>query len=51
MTLLFVILILLGFIFKLLATWPVTPYAERLAWGFWLGAAVIWAFRLVGHAA
>lgn len=41
MTLLFAILILLGFIFWFLATWPVN-YAERIARGCFLAAAVIW---------
>jgi hypothetical protein len=49
MHLLFVLLVLLGFIFKLLATFPVN-YAERIAWGCWLAAAVIWAVPALGGA-
>lgn len=41
--LIFVILVVVGFVFKLLATWPVSPYCERIAWGCWLGAALVWA--------
>jgi hypothetical protein len=46
MNLIFIVLILLGFAFKFLATWPIT-YAERIAWGCWLIAAVIWAIGRV----
>lgn len=42
MELIFAILVVLGFGFHFLATWPVN-YAERIAWGSWLVAAVIWA--------
>lgn len=42
LALLFVLCVLLGFVFKFLATWPVN-YAERIAWGLWLAAAFIWA--------
>lgn len=42
LNLLFVLAVLLGFIFKFLATRPVN-YAERIAWGCWLVAAVLWA--------
>lgn len=45
---LFVIFVVAGFIFKFLATWPVT-YAERIAWGCWLAASLIWAFQQVGR--
>ncbi len=44
---LFVIFVVAGFIFKFLATYPV-PMAERIAWGCWLAAALIWAFQRVG---
>lgn len=47
MTLPFTILVVLGFIFKFLATFPVN-YAERIAWGCWLAASVIWAVGRVG---
>lgn len=47
MTLLFTILVLLGFVFKFLATWPVN-YAERIAWGCFLAAAILWAIGRVG---
>jgi hypothetical protein len=42
MTLLFTILVVLGFLFHFLATWPVN-YASRIAWGLWFVAAVLWA--------
>lgn len=42
MDLLFVILVLAGFIFHFLSTWSVA-YADRLAWGCWLAAAILWA--------
>lgn len=42
MDLLFVILVLAGFIFHFLSTWPIA-YASRIAWGSWLAAAVLWA--------
>ncbi len=47
MTLLFVILVLLGFVFHFLATFPVT-YAGRIAWGCWLIAAILWAIPQLG---
>ncbi len=40
--LLFVILVVLGFGFQLLATWPV-QYANRISWSLWFAASVIWA--------
>ncbi len=42
MSLLFVLAVVIGFIAKFLATFPVN-YAERVAWGCWLLAAVLWA--------
>lgn len=42
MTILFALLVILGFLFHFLATWPVS-YATRIAWGCWLAAAIIWA--------
>jgi hypothetical protein len=47
LSLLFVLAVLLGFIMKFLATWPVN-FAERIAWGCWLLAAVLWAIGRVG---
>jgi len=41
--LLFVILVVLGFGFQFLATWPV-QYAARIGWGLWFAASLIWAF-------
>jgi hypothetical protein len=52
MQILFTILVVLGFLFQLLATWPLSPYMVRLAWGSWLVAAIIWAVGAIGiHAA
>lgn len=47
MTLLFTILVVLGFVFMLLSTFPVN-YADRIAWGCWLAASIIWAVGRVG---
>lgn len=47
MTLLFTALVVLGFLFRFLATYPVN-YADRIAWGCWLAAAIIWAVLRVG---
>lgn len=44
---LFAILVVLGFLFHLLSTFPVT-YASRVAWSVWLVAAVIWAIPKLG---
>lgn len=44
---LFVIAVVIGFLAWFLATFPV-PYAERTARGFFLAAAVLWAFTAVG---
>lgn len=46
LSLLFVVLVVLGFAFKFLATYPVN-YAERIAWGCWLAASLIWALGAV----
>ncbi|MGH6992426.1 MAG: hypothetical protein ACRED8_03900 [Caulobacteraceae bacterium] len=46
MTLLFVILVVAGFVFHFLATFGVN-YATRIAWGLWLAAAVLWAIPLL----
>lgn len=46
MGLLFVLLVVLGFLAKFLATFPVA-YAERIAWGLWLAASVVWAIGRV----
>lgn len=42
--LVFVILVVLGFGFHFLATWPSQFPATRFAWGCWLAAALVWAF-------
>lgn len=44
--LLFIVLVLLGFVFWFVAILPAgQPWAERTARGLWLGAAVIWALQ------
>jgi hypothetical protein len=48
MQILFPILVVLGFLFHLLSTWPLSPYMARLAWGSWLLASIIWAIGAVG---
>jgi len=45
---LFTLLVLLGFIFRFAATFPVPAIIIRLAWGCWLGAAILWAFTSSG---
>jgi hypothetical protein len=40
---LFVVRVLLAFMAKFLATFPVN-YMERVAWGCWFAAALIWAW-------
>jgi hypothetical protein len=45
---LFLIFVVTGFLFHFLATWPVTPFATRIAWGAWLIASLIWAYQHVG---
>lgn len=49
MTILFTLLVLLGFLFHFLATFPVTPWSNRIAWGCWLAAAILWAVPGLGH--
>jgi hypothetical protein len=46
MSLAFVICVVIGFLAWFLATFPV-PHAERVARGFFLAAAVIWAFGAI----
>ena len=41
MAILFPILVVLGFLFHFLATWPVN-FASRIAWGCWLAASLLW---------
>lgn len=43
MHLLFVLLIVGGFLFHFLSTFPVSPYSSRIAWGCWLAASIMWA--------
>ena len=46
---LFIIFVVGGFIAMLVAKWPAnTPWAERVAWGAWLLASLVWAYSLVG---
>lgn len=47
MTLIFVLLVVAGFLFWFLATFPVN-FAERVARGCFLGAAILWAIPLLG---
>jgi hypothetical protein len=47
MELLFVLLVILGFLFHFLATFPVS-YASRVAWGLWLAASILWAVPKLG---
>jgi len=47
MSILFALLVLAGFVFHFLATFPV-QYASRIAWGSWLVAAIIWALPGLG---
>jgi hypothetical protein len=51
--LIFVILVVLGFVFQFVATWPVPqfPWSARLAWGCWLVAALLWALAGADSAA
>lgn len=44
---LFLIFVIAGFLFQLLATWPVT-YAARIAWACWFVASLIWGYGEVG---
>lgn len=44
---LFILFVVGGFMAWFLATWPVT-YAERIARGCFLAAALVWGFGLVG---
>jgi hypothetical protein len=44
---LFLICVVIGFIMWFLATWPV-PFAERVARGFFLAAALLWAYQSLG---
>lgn len=46
MALLFVILVLLGFVAKFLASFSV-PNADRFAWGCWLAASVLWVIARI----
>lgn len=43
---LFVIFVVIGFLAWFLATFPV-PMAERVARGFFLAAAILWAFSAI----
>ncbi len=47
MELIFAVLVLVGFGFFFLATWPVT-YAERIARGLFFTAAILWFLTKVG---
>ena len=43
LSLIFTILVVVGFAFHFLATFGTPPYASRIAWGSWLFASLIWA--------
>jgi len=45
MNLVFVLLVVIGFLFHFLATIPVPPswYPSRIAWFLWFMAALLWA--------
>jgi hypothetical protein len=45
--LIFAILVILGFTMWFLATWPVA-FAERIARGLFLAAALVWAWAAIG---
>ena len=47
MNLLFVFLVVMGFLFLFLATFPV-PYASRIGWGCLFGASLLWALPQFG---
>ncbi len=47
MALLFALLVIFGFLFHFLSTFPVA-YASRVAWGLWLAASIIWAVPKLG---
>jgi hypothetical protein len=40
------ILVVVGFIFWFLATWPY-PHMERIARGFFLLASIVWAYSML----
>jgi hypothetical protein len=46
LTIILAILVVVGFIFWFLATWP-TPHAERIARGFFLLASIVWAYAML----
>lgn len=46
LTIILAILIVVGFIFWFMATWPIT-WAERIARGFFLAAAVVFAYGML----
>ena len=48
MNLIFVLLVVVGFVFHFLATFPTGPYCTRIAWGSWLIASLLWAMGQVG---
>lgn len=47
MQILYVLLVVLGFLFHFLATFPVN-YASRIGWGCWLAASLLWAIGALG---
>jgi hypothetical protein len=49
--LVFVFLVVLGFIFNFAATWPAPFPGARLGWGCWMVASLIWAMGSIGGAA
>jgi hypothetical protein len=41
--LVFVVLVVAGFIAMFISTWPTSFPAARIAWGCWLVASLLWA--------
>ncbi len=48
MEMLLTLLVVLGFAFHFLATFPTGPYCSRIAWGCWLIASILWAMGHLG---
>lgn len=51
MTLLFTLLVVLGFIFRFVGCFPVNFPATAFAWGCWMVAAILWAIPNLGGVA
>lgn len=48
MTILFTVLVLLGFLFMALGALPLSPSFTQAAWFTWLAAAIVWAIPRLG---